>query len=191
MQDDLAARLGPDTVQHLMGGAGLRQRQYGPDRCDKASCLHHPRNGLESLGRDVYQEEGGFDAARGSERLIRLGYSGNQSPAGLQHSKGPRLHVAADQVDHGVNVVDQGLEWGAFAREHLLGAETADERQVLLRACCHHPDACLPGELDRERTNIAGRSVDQHALSAERGRLLEQRLPGGDCDDRNGRGVDV
>jgi hypothetical protein len=33
--------------------------------------------------------------------------------------------------------------------------------------------------------------VDQHALSAERGRLLEQRLQGGDCDDRNGCGVYV
>jgi hypothetical protein len=114
-----------------------------------------------------------------------------RAAAGLQHCKGARLHVAADEVDHSINVVDQGLEWRAFAREHLLGAKTADERQVLLRACCHHPDACLPGELDRERTDIAGRSVDQHPLSAERGRLLEQRLPGGDCDDRNGSGVDV
>ena len=63
-----------------------------------------------------------------------------------------------------------------------LRAKSADVLHVIRRRSCDRVEPGFPSELHGERTDIAGRSMDENTLSVLQASLIEQGLPGSHRD---------
>ena len=73
--------------------------------------------------------------------------------------------------------------------DDLVGARGPDTLGAAGAARGDHMRVGAPGQLDRVATDSAAGAVDQHALPLLEPRVVEERLPRGEADHRQCRGV--
>jgi hypothetical protein len=117
----------------------------------------------------------GLDLDVAARRLLRHRRHRNvgNHTAGPEHGEGFEAHVAADQVEHQIDILEGGREVGLGVVDYLVGAERADEIDVLRSRRRRDPGAEMLGQLHGKAADAAGAGVNEHALAA-------RDLPGGD-----------
>src|SRR3984957_6278850 len=132
----------------------------------------------------------GHVAAR-RRRGLGAGCDESGAAARLEHRKGLHRHVAADRLEHGVDVLHELGEILRLVVDHLVGAEAAHVVEVRAAGGGDDARADVLGELDREARDAAGAALDQDGLAAlQRERVLD-REEGGEAGERERRGVDM
>ena len=113
---------------------------------------------------------------------------GDQDPAAAQHRPRTGHDLAADWVDHNVDIVDMILE-PAGVIEDVISAKPGDELGVPGGRRGGYPGAVERRELDSVDADAAGATMDQDMLPRLQPRVLVQGLPGRKCTQRNGGGL--
>ena len=135
-----------------------------------------PLGDLTQLGAIGHDNEVDRQAVRGP-RLRRAG-DGHQRSSSSDQARGPRLDVAAEDVENQVDSADvfQGV---VVEVDELVRAEV--ERRLPAGGAPGADDvgAGLTCELGRHRTDCAGRAVHEDALPRPETAVLEQTLPRG------------
>ena len=167
------------------------QRKDGGHDRSHPTCVDQPADLAELRTIDLDHEPDGSPAVA-AFALRRTRHSdGNESAAWAQHAPRPLPCLAADRVEHEILVSDGILESSRPVVDHLVGAEPSDEVGVAPRACRRHVGASPSGELNRERADAPGAAVDENPLAAFQVTVLEERLPGRLCRQRDDRGLYV
>ena len=99
--------------------------------------------------------------------------------------------LAADEVEHDVDVADALLDGLARVVDRLVGAELGQERVLGRARRPDHVRAARLGDLHRQVPDAAGGGEDQHALSGLDVGRLDERLPGRQPGERQRAGLDV
>lgn len=97
--------------------------------------------------------------------MRRLGGHRDQSATFAQDGERTLEPVPSDRIEDEVDLPHDVLEPRRGVVDHLIGPELARGLDVARRAGPDHGGAALMRELDRESTDPAGRSVDEHALA--------------------------
>ena len=111
--------------------------------------------------------------------------------AGLEHRERFEAHVAADQVEHQIDVLDRRAEVGLGVVDHLVGAERTHELDVLAARGGGDRGAEMLGQLHRETADAAGAGVDQHALALGELARADDAGPGAQSRDRDRARIDL
>src|SRR5207249_3678099 len=115
----------------------------------------------------------------------------DEPTAGLDDRRRALEALSASRVEDEIDRLHPVLEARRRVIDHLLGTEPADGLDGRRRGRADDVRAAVTGELHCEMADAAGRAVDQHALPALEGSVLEQPLPGGESSQRNRRALDV
>ncbi len=99
------------------------------------------------------------------------------------------MGVAADGVEHHVHLLGDLFEPGPGVINELVGAQFRHDAGVDRRGGGDHPRAPGLGQLHREAAYPASGGVDQHDLTGLQLGRVHQRLPGGQCGERYGGGM--
>jgi hypothetical protein len=105
-------------------------------------------------------------------------------PPARQHREGPCEGFTADGVEDDVDVARHLLEALRAVVDDLVGAEIADQPEVVRRCGRDHVRAEPVRELHGEEPDGARPAVDEHALAARQSSAIDQALPGGERGDR-------
>ena len=111
---------------------------------------------------------------------------GHQRSSGSNQACGPLLDVAADDIEHQIDSADvfQGV---VLEVDELLRAEVERRLTVGRASGADNIGAGLSCELRHHRTDCAGRTMHEDALSRLKAAVLEQSLPRGQARDRQAR----
>src|SRR5262249_50287411 len=131
-----------------------------------------------------YDDEVNSQAASGP----RLGQAGDgyQSSSGANHARRPLRDVAAEDIENQIDPADifQGV---VIEVEELLRAEVESRLPATSAPGADDVRAGLTCELGRHRTDYAGRTVHEDALTRTKTAVLEQPLPRGQARHHEGR----
>src|SRR5258707_7386724 len=166
-------RLSIDPLGRVEGGNRIVKGSHVADVCQQPT-IPDPLDELTQLGAIGYDYEVNSQAANGP-RLGRAG-DGNQRSSGANQARRPLRDVAAENIE---NQIDSADIFQGFVPEinELLRAEV--ERRLTAGSASGTDDirAGLTCELDRHRTDYAGRTVHEDALPRTKAAVVEQPLP--------------
>src|SRR5262245_18442004 len=109
-EHDLSVGTRAYAFQHEVSPACIGERQDCAYPCAQLSVVDQAGDLGQMPGRDIDEEEGGFDAMALRKVLVRFGYRGNQLAAPSQNAKGASLRVVSDEIDDGIHVPDAVFE---------------------------------------------------------------------------------
>lgn len=175
-QDDLALNvpLGSSLVRKPRVGKGIGAIEDDPDRaCSKqASNLRQLRATRPDLSRR--------DRDAQLFRILRAGEAKRkdrkQCAARLQRAQKPSGAGSAHGVDHKIDVMRHVLGRRLGVVDERVGAEIAQKRLVLARRHGDDMGAFQLGDLHREMSDAASRSIDENGLAFQRYRHMRIRL---------------
>ncbi len=101
----------------------------------------------------------------GGQGRVGRGHCRGQHAPAPQDGEGAGLGVAADEVDHDVDLLGHVLEPLGPVVDHHVGPKVTDVRDVGCAGSGDHTCPGLIGELHRVRAHIARRTVDQNRLA--------------------------
>src|SRR5262249_24087626 len=139
---------------------------------------------LTQLGAIGYDDEVNSQTASGP-RLGRAG-DGHQRSSGANHTRRPLRDVAAEDIENQIDFADvfQGI---VIEVDELLRAEVESRLTATSAPGADDVRAGLTCELGRHRTDYAGRTVHEDALTRTKAAVLEQPLPRGQARRHEGR----
>jgi hypothetical protein len=117
--------------------------------------------------------------------LIRTGHRRNQPAASTKDLERTALCFAADQINDSVRVPDFFLKALGPVVNHRVCAEVAHEGDIIRGCGCDRLHARAAGQLNRIRSNVSCRAVNDYRLTCFELGLIEQRLPCRHGNDRN------
>src|SRR5580704_7951864 len=126
---------------------------------------------------------------RGCRLRIRHARDGDQDAARLEQAQGARGDLTAHGIDHDVDIVHSVLDIGGGVIDDLVGADRAHVVDVGSRGGGDDRCALPVCELDRERSDATRAALDEDALAGLEVRAAEEREPGGDAADMQGRSL--
>ncbi len=101
------------------------------------------------------------------------------------------MGFAADQINNGVRIAYYLFKALGPVINDGVCAEVAHGGNIVRRYGCDGLQARVTAQLNGMRSDIARCSVNDHRLTCFELGLVEQRLPCGDGNDRNGGGFNV
>src|SRR5436190_8118200 len=104
----------------------------------------------------------------------------DQHTAFSQHAPGTLARLAADRVQHHVDVPSLLLETLGVVIHYLVGAQALHERHIPRGCSRHDSEVSRMRDLHCERSHSSGPALNQHALDGDEARMLKKCLPGGD-----------
>ena len=168
-------RLSPEPLSGIESGDSIVEGRDGADVRPQPP-VSHPLDDLIQLGAIGLDDEVDRQAVRGP----RLGWphDGHQRPSGLDQGRGALLDVAADEVEHQIDLADVFQRVAGEVDELLC---TVVERLLTVGGASGADDvgAGLARELSHHRADCAGRTVREDALACLKAAMLEQSLPRG------------
>src|SRR5690349_436517 len=176
-------RLSLDSPGPAEGGNGIVEGSYLADVCPQPT-MPDPLDERTQLGAIGYDDEVDSQAG-GGPRLGRAG-NGHESSSGANHARGPLRDVAAEDIENQIDLADvfQGV---VIEVDELLCAEVKSRLTGGSAPGADDVRASLTCELARHRTDYAGRTVHEDALSRAKAAMLEQTLPRGQPRHHEGR----
>src|SRR5215468_12628778 len=161
-------RLSLDPLGRVEGGNRIVEGSHVADVCPQPTSPD-PLHELTQLGAIGYDDEVDRQAARGP-RLDRAG-NGHQRSSGANHARRPLPDVAADDIEHQIDLADvfQGV---VIEVDELLCAEVESRLTGGSVPGADDVRAGLACELARHRTDYAGRTVHQDALPGVKAAVL-------------------
>src|SRR5215472_14231072 len=176
-------RLSLDPLGPVEGGNRIVEGSHVTDVCPQPT-IPDPLDELTQLGVIRYDDEVDSQAANGPS--IGRACDGHQRPSGTNHARRPLRDVAAEYIENQIDPAD--IFYGVVIEvDELLRAEV--ERGLTGASAPGADDvrAGLTCELGRHRTDYAGRTVHEDALSRTKAAVLEQPLPRGQARHHEGR----
>ena len=159
--------------------------------CSQLSTIDEASDLRQILACDVDQKEGGFDAMAFRKMLIRTGHRRNQLAASTKDLKRTGLCFAADQINDSVRIPNFFLKALGPVVNHRVCAEVAHEGDIIRGCGRDRLHTRATGQLNRIRSNVSCRPVNNYRLTCFELGLIEQRLPCGHGNDRNRGGFNV
>src|SRR5215469_11353055 len=168
-------RLSLDPLGPIEGGNRIVEASHLADVCPQPT-NPDPLDELTQLGAIGYDDEVDSQAASGP-RLGRAG-DGHQRSSGANHARRPLRDVAAEDIENQIDLADvfQGV---VIEVDELLCAEVVSRLTATRAPGADDVRAGLTCELARHRTDHAGRTVHEDALTRVKAAVLEQSLPRG------------
>ncbi len=102
-----------------------RKRQDGADIGAQLAGVDHLGDAAKACCGDVDQEEHRLNAMLSGQNFIRLRHRRNQNTARPQHRDGPRLRLATNEIDDGIDGVRLVLEALSAEVDQVIRAEAA------------------------------------------------------------------
>src|SRR5262249_36055709 len=154
-------RLSLDPLGRVEGGDGIVEGSHVTDVCPQPT-RPDPLNDLTQLGAIGYDDEVNSQTASGP-RLGRAG-DGHQRSSGANHTRRPLRDVAAEDIENQIDFADvfQGI---VIEVDELLRAEVESRLTATSAPGADDVRAGLTCELGRHRTDYAGRTVHEDALT--------------------------
>jgi hypothetical protein len=149
-----------------VGGLRLLERQHGRDLDRHRARGQHRGDRLEATRSHVDQKEPRFDPAPLGKRRIGRRHCGNEPPAGFQDIERARLRLAADEVEHRVDILRAAFEAFGPIVDHCLRPERHDESRVARLRGRDDLDPGPAGELHGECADAAGRAMNDDRFAA-------------------------
>ncbi len=139
------------------------------------------------VGVRLDDEEHGVDLVPARELLVRGRAQGDQPAALAQQAVRAVKHGTADRVDDDVEPGRGRAGLSGPGADEAFRAEVPHQAGV--RAAPGGGDGATEDrrELDGEHADAAGAALDQHLLAGVQGRVVRQRLPGGQRRERQRR----
>src|SRR5579871_13313 len=176
-------RLSLDALGPVEGGDCIVEGSHFADVCPQTT-IPGSLDDLTQLDGIRYDDEVDSQAASGP----RLGWAGNghQRSSGANQARRSLRDVATDDVENQIDLTDifQGV---LIEIDELLCAEV--ESRLTVASAPGADDVCagLACELTRHRTDYAGLTVHEDALTRTKAAVLEQPLPCGQARHDEGR----
>lgn len=134
-------------------------------RSDRAA-LDEAGDHVQTLRRHIDEEERRADPVAGCLGLVGNRNGRDQRAARLQNGEGAALSISAHQIDYRVDTADLPFELTGLEVDHIVDPKFVEVGDILGSARRDNPQPGLPRELNRERTNVPCRAVDQHGVPA-------------------------
>ena len=115
--------------------------------------------------------------------LIGRGHGRDQNAAGLQDGEGSVLRLAADRVEHDINVGQYLLEPRLLHVNDPVRTKCLDVRDIVRERGGDHFMRNPPGQLHGVGADVPGCAMDEDSLRRVYRSVLEDHLPSGACDD--------
>jgi hypothetical protein len=161
------------AIQDHVGLSRISEREDGAYSRLQFTAIDKRCNLAQTIGCDVYQEECRGDAMLFGSILIGLGHRRNQLPAPAQNLKGTCLRFASNEVEYCVRIPYLIFKPLRVVVHHLVSTKAPHIIDVF-RACRDYGAQVSPtSELNGERADVPGSSVDDHHLTSFEASVVE------------------
>jgi PAS domain S-box-containing protein len=174
----------------LDGRGQLRQRRHLGDRRPQRATCHVAGHASELVGVRTHREPHATTTGWRPGQDVG-GDRADDDAVWREHGPGTIQRLAADQVEHQIDVDRPILEPLGAVVDHHVGPERQDVGAAGARGGREHP--CTGGlrQLDGQTADGAGGTVDQHRAARSDAAPGAERLRGREHRDRERRGLDV